>query len=147
MAAYRVKESLGFLVNWAGRSLSTRLSRNFTEAGYDVTPEQWGLLGFLWERDGQTQRELCQATGKDKGTITRLVHGMEKRDLVVRVPDKRDLRNKLIYLTHRGQELREVLVPPAEHCLELAQAGVSPQDLAACKKVLRRVIENLGTID
>lgn len=143
----RLNDSLGFLVSRAHRVLFNRLSRTFSRAGFDVTPEQWGLLSLLWNRNGQTQRELCQALGKDKATITRLVHGLEKRSLVVRVPSESDQRTKQIHLTYRGRELREELVPLVEDCLALAQAGIADRNLAACKNVLRQVIFNLEPVE
>ena len=144
---YQVEDSLGFLVSRANRALFNSLSRNFSAAGFDVTPEQWGLLSLLWERNAQTQRELCQASGKDKATITRLVHGLEKRSLVVRVPSESDLRTKQIHLTFRGKELRKELVALVRGCLGRAQGGISDRDLAVCKKVLRRVTANVEPAD
>ena len=91
-----LNNSLGYLVNHAARTLVNGLSKNFAEAGWDVTAEQWRVLVNLWDKDGRTQQELSQATGKKKTSITRLIHGMEKRNLVVRVPDQRDRRQNLI---------------------------------------------------
>ena len=39
-------------------------SRNFRQNGVEITPEQWTVLLFLWEKDGVTQQELCNATFK-----------------------------------------------------------------------------------
>jgi len=139
----QLNSSLGYLVYRAGRALVNGLSKSFTAAGYDVTVEQWRVMVNLWKRDGQTQQELSQATGKKKTSITRLIHGMEKRNLVVRVPDKNDRRHNLIYLTHKGKQLQNDLMALAQHNLAIAQTGIAPRDLEQCKKVLSRVIGNL----
>ena len=139
----RLDDSLGYLVNRTARALVNRLSENFSRAGFDVTPEQWRVLVNLWAEDGRTQQALSQATDKKKTSITRLIHGMVKRSLVVRVPDGSDRRQNLIYLTHKGRQLQSGLSVQAKKTLDQAQAGINPQDLAVCKQVLRQVIKNI----
>lgn len=50
-------------------------------------------------KDGVTQQELCNATFKDKPSMTRLIDNMERQHLVVRISDKKDRRTNLIHLT------------------------------------------------
>ncbi len=45
-------------------AINRKLSRNFRQNGLEITPEQWTVLIFLWEKDGVTQQELCNATFK-----------------------------------------------------------------------------------
>jgi hypothetical protein len=42
---YFPEESLGFMTITAYRLLHSTLRRRLREAGADMTPEQWGLLG------------------------------------------------------------------------------------------------------
>lgn len=140
---YKSENSLGYLVGRAGRSIGVRLNRNFTEAGYDVTCEQWVLLANLWRSNGQSQQELAGISCKDKTSVTRLIDGLEKRNLVVRTPDKVDRRQKLIYLTNKGKEFQQELLHIVEKTLNEAQHNISAHDMDICKKVLCRVYENL----
>lgn len=70
-------------------AINRKLSRNFRQNGLEITPEQWTVLIFLWEKDGVTQQELCNATFKDKPSMTRLIDNMERQHLVVRISDKK----------------------------------------------------------
>jgi len=140
---YDIDGSFGTIVHWAERALINRLQQNFGAAGFDITVEQWRVLVNLWNREGQSQRELAEATHKDKTGITRILHGMERRDLVVRIPDKADQRNKLIYLTRKGRELQKALVQYTQKTLDEALGGLSEEETEACKAVLSRVIRNL----
>ena len=36
-------------------AINRKLSRNFRQNGVEITPEQWTVLLFLWEKDGVTQ--------------------------------------------------------------------------------------------
>ena len=59
-------------------AINRKLSRNFRQEGIDISPEQWTILLSLWEKDGVTQQELCNATFKDKPSMTRLIDNMER---------------------------------------------------------------------
>ncbi len=140
---YQIDDSLGYIVGTASRAMVNRLNRNFAEGGFDVTVEQWAILVHLWQQDGQFQQQLAICSFKDKTSITRLIDGLEKRNLVVRIPDRLDRRQKLIYLTAKGRELRGALVKIALQSLQEAQQGICPEQLAICKEVLRQVSQNL----
>ena len=61
-------------------AISRKLHRNFRQNGIEISPEQWTILLSLWEKDGITQQELCNATFKDKPSMTRLIDNMERQD-------------------------------------------------------------------
>ena len=75
--------------------------------GMNLTIEQWSVLYHLWKQDGISQQELCNATFRDKPSITRLVDNLEKLNLVKRVASENDRRINKIYLTKQAQKLQE----------------------------------------
>lgn len=141
---YNLEESLGYLIGRAGRAMANRLNQNFEKAGFDVTCEQWAVLMNLWHKNGQSQKDLAGVTCKDKTSITRLIDGIEKRNLVVRIPDKKDGRQKLIYLTNKGKEFQQKLLQLVKKTLGEAQGSINIQDLETCKSVLKQVVRNLS---
>ncbi len=126
----------------ATRSLGALVNRNFAQAGYDVTCEQWSVLVNLGKKNGQSQQELAGLICKDKTSVTRLIDNMEKHSLVVRIPDKNDRRQKLIYLTKKGQDLQEKLVIVIQKTLIEAQKSIKIKDIETCKSVLHQIYEN-----
>ena len=142
--SYNIEESLGYIIGRSGRAMANRLNHNFEKAGHNVTCEQWAVLINLWHKNGQNQTELAGITCKDKTSITRLIDGMEKRNLVVRIPDKKDGRQKLIYLTNKGKELQQRLLHLVKKTLQEAREGINETDLKTCKDVLRQVARNLS---
>jgi DNA-binding MarR family transcriptional regulator len=143
---YKLQESLGYIIGLARRAVANRVNHKLEKAGHDVTCEQAAILMNLWQKNGQSQKELAGCVCKDKASITRLIDGMEKRDLVVRMASKGDGRQKLIYLTSKGKELRQKLVVVLDKTIEDAQRGIKAQDLKICKDVLRQVTDNLSKI-
>jgi DNA-binding MarR family transcriptional regulator len=90
------------------------------------------------------QQELCNATFRDKPSITRLVDNLEKLDLVKRVSDGRDRRINKVFLTKNAEALEERSMALAEETLNDALAGVSQEQIEMCKEVLQRVYDNLS---
>lgn len=123
-------------------AINRKLLRNFRDNELDITPEQWTVLLFLWERDGVSQQELCNATFKDKPSMTRLIDHMEKQGLVVRIASRDDRRANLIYLTRQGRDLEECTGRVANRTLKEALEGLTTEELRISQEVLRKVFSN-----
>lgn len=141
---FRIDQQLIFAIlnGKVSTAINRKLSRNFRQAGIDITPEQWTILLSLWEKDGITQQELCNATFKDKPSMTRLLDNMEKQHLVVRISDKKDRRTNLIYLTKTGRELESQSYKIANVTLEEALKGIPIEELKIGQEVLRKIFTN-----
>lgn len=102
-----------------------------------------GVLTILWHKDGISQQDLVNMIHKAKSSITRLLDNMENRNLVVRIPDEHDKRNRLIYLTRKGRSLREALEDILQDTLQKATDGLTPDEIQTTKKVLTQLHFNL----
>lgn len=138
-------DSLVFLTNRVGRLLSNVIRKKLEEEeGPQVLQStHLGVLVDLWMQDGVRQQDLAVSTIKDKGTITRTLNFLEQENLVVRVTDRSDKRNKRIYLTHKGKELQHQLMPYAELATTGATENISADELRTCKDVLVKLYKNL----
>lgn len=139
----RLDNSLGYLLNRAGKAMGGMLSRNFKTAGFDLSLEHWVVLAKLWRQDGQNQQELGNQCVKDKATMTRLIDFMEGQGWLARTPDPNDRRSRLIHTTQSGIALRESLLPIVYQSLDQASEGIDPEELETCKRVLSRLHLNL----
>lgn len=137
-------DSIVFLTNRVGRLLSKTIQKSLNNSEAEMLPTQIGVMVDLWMKDGVRQQDLAVATIKDKGTIARALVQMEQRNLLVRVPDDKDKRNKRIYLTHKGKALKEELIPYTKATTKEACEGISEADLAICKSVLAKMYHNLN---
>ncbi|MBX3044735.1 MAG: MarR family transcriptional regulator [Candidatus Kapabacteria bacterium] len=135
--------SVGFFIGYVSNSMRNSLTRIFQENGYDITHSQWLILMMLWMKDGRRQNELTELVYKEKTTITRLIDNMEKKNLLIRVPDLQDKRNKYVYLTNSGKELRDKLTPMVLNLNKKASEGLSDEELVNLKSVLTKIHNNL----
>ncbi len=141
---FKKGELYSFITGKASTAIARRLQKNLKQAGMDITIEQWSVLYQLWKEDGQSQQQLCDATFRDKPSITRLVDNLEKVRLVKRVASKNDRRINLIYLTKEAQSLQEKTMEIANQTLNEALAGVTNGQIEIAKEVLQQVYNNLS---
>ncbi|MFM2139698.1 MAG: hypothetical protein RJA57_2005 [Bacteroidota bacterium] len=140
---FRKGELYSFITGKASTAIARRLQKKFNSAGLNLTIEQWSVLYHLWKKDGISQQELCNATYRDKPSITRLVDNLEKLHLVKRVPSDDDRRINLIFLSRSAHKLQEEAMKLAEETLNEALETVPADKVEVCKEVLQIVYDNL----
>src|SRR5882757_2854045 len=140
---FKKGELYSFVTGKASTAIARRLQKKFNNAGLNLTIEQWSVLYHLWKQEGMSQQELCNATFRDKPSITRLVDNLEKLQLVKRVASADDRRINQICLTKTGLRLQEQSMTIAEDTLNEALNGVPAEQVDICKGVLQLVYDNL----
>ncbi|MCF6248156.1 MAG: MarR family transcriptional regulator [Desulfobacula sp.] len=142
-----IDSSIAYLVGRTSRSIIKRLTKKFFDAGFDVSYEQWSILVHLYRKDGQTQQELSNIAVKDKAAITRLLNVLEKKNIVLRIPDRNDKRSKLVYLTNKAKEFKTELIAVVEELLEEAKTDVSQEEMEQCKVTLNKIFSNFDRLN
>ncbi len=138
------KKEVGFHANRTGRLMAKHLTKIFSDKGVDLNGDQWPILLHLWLEDGRNQQDLAVSIFRDKATVARNIHFLERENLVVRVTDENDKRNKKIYLTHKGKELESKVMPMALQMKQKALDGIDPKEIEICNKVLELIYNNLN---
>lgn len=139
--------SIGYLVGRLSRAIIKRLSKKFQDAGIDVSYEQWSILVHLYRQDGQTQQALARIAVKDKAAVTRLLNGLEKKNIVLRIPDRNDKRSNFIYLTNKAKELKPRLIGFVEEMLAEAGQGIDPDEMSRCRATINNIFTNFDRLN
>lgn len=139
-------DSLGYLINRAGKMMANTAQAKLREKGLVLAHEHMILLFMIWRQDGINQKELVGNIIKDKSTITRGLGALEKHNLIIRITDEKDKRNKRIFLTNKGKLIKKEIKPLMEEVNESAAKKISKKDLTICKKVLTQIYENLANL-
>lgn len=124
-------------------AINRKMYRNFRKAGIDITPEQWAVLSFLWRQDGVSQQRLCDATFKDKPSMTRLVDNLVKQELVERRATPADRRSNLIFLTPKGESIKDVANTAVNETMHYALAGIDEEGMNQVRAILKIVFNNI----
>jgi DNA-binding MarR family transcriptional regulator len=134
----RPASSVGYQVNRLARLFEAALRQNI--AAYGVVPGQFPALLALYERDGRTQRELCQVASVDQSTMAKTLARMRRDGLVREEADPGDGR---YYLTPRARALEPELAAAGHEVIAVATRGIPAARLAAFDQTLADMADNL----
>lgn len=144
-AAYDREQSAGYLVTVASRLFASVLRERLADLG--VTPAQVSIILWLHERDGLTQKDLCERAAIEQPSAAEMLARMERLGLVSRTRDPEDGRRFLYHLTVAARDRVAALEADAAAGNRAALAGVPAGEAAIFLSVLRRVIDNLKGSD
>lgn len=110
---------------------------------YDLTFEQIVVLHILELEDGLNLGMVADRADRERTTISRMVDGLEKRNLVLRVPDKQDKRQKLLYLTTLGKERLVDMAPLGEKFHSILYGEIKKEDIENTLLTLKKMLHNI----
>ena len=145
-SVFPIDRSPGYIIHCTDMRMKAGLARSLKKNGFDITPEQWGVLSRLWEIEGLNQRALSEKVDKDRANITRILNILEKNHLIRRLPDPNDKRSQRIHLTKAGRALQEKITPIVNNFLEECFKGMSQQKIDTFLSVHRQIYKNLKTL-
>ena len=134
---YDFEQTIGFLLAKAHQRGYALFKERLTP--FKLTPQQFGLLAFLWQQDALTQAELSDTTGIDRTTMGGLIDRLAKDGLVQRIPHPDDRRAYRICLTERGKSLEDELCPLAREVRERFLTGLSPDEQETLRALLKKL--------
>ena len=113
-------------------------------SSFGVSTGQWPLLLQLWEQDGLSQKNLSRKVGIEEATTTNTIKRMERDGLIHRSRSSKDRREIIVYLTQKGHELKDDLLPFVQEVNALSTHGMAPQDKARLNSLLSYIIARLS---
>jgi DNA-binding MarR family transcriptional regulator len=137
------EESLGFWIYRTYSQANNLLRRTFQAKGYDLTPEQWGVLRRLRQQEGMNQSQLGESMFKDRHNITRLLNLLEKRGFIERRADETDKRIYRVFLTEAGREEEKKAGTIVKSHRETLFGNLGAEDVAAMQRILEHIVGNI----
>jgi DNA-binding MarR family transcriptional regulator len=145
-SVFPIDNSPGFIINRLARELNACLYRAFRGGGFDITAQQWAVLNRLWEKEGLHQSALAERTTKNRHNMTRILAHLEQKEYVFRKTDKWDRRLMRVYLTKKGKQLQDKLIPIAQETLRTVFGALSRNDIKTLRRIHAKIIGNLETL-
>jgi DNA-binding MarR family transcriptional regulator len=139
---YTVEKSIGFIIYRTALAMKAALQRTLKERGFDITPEQYGILHVLWEEEGLSQREIGNILFKDKPNVSRMLDALERKRLIFRQPTNR--RRYAVFLTEEGKGLTEKILPIGLELRDKAINGLLVREVEALENTLNKIYGNFS---
>jgi Transcriptional regulators len=140
---YNLDRSLGYLTVSTNRLMSAYFRKRLSDAGLEITAEQWGVLCQLWNEGGGSQDGLATRLCLEKSSLSRVLDTMERKGLVRRERDPLDARKKILRATPAAGVLQAPCKKVADEVMCEILKDCDPGELEACLKVLGQVQQTI----
>jgi DNA-binding MarR family transcriptional regulator len=135
------QDSLARLIGLARRRLKQAVGARV--ARYGLSPQQFWVMVFLEQADGQTLTQVCERLRADPPTASRIVSALTRRGLVKPVRDAADRRRTLLRLTAAGRRMGAELQPLAAEVRGAVERDLDRAEAAELRRLLNKVIDSL----
>jgi DNA-binding MarR family transcriptional regulator len=133
---------LPYLVNRVGTIIADQFGAEAL-ASHGLSIAMWRVMAVLASAGQQRQIDLAELTSTDASTLSRLVSRLIRMGLVTRTRSANSNREVVVKLSAKGTALVGLLIPIARGYEAAAIAGITPSELAALKRSLRRMYGNM----
>jgi DNA-binding MarR family transcriptional regulator len=139
---YSIEKATGFIIYRTALAMRGAFERTLKEQGFDITPEQCGILNLLREEEGLSQKEIGHVLFKDKPNISRMLDILERKRLILR--QATDRRKYSIFLTEEGKEVIDKVLPLKLQLGERLFNGLLAREIEALESILNKIYRNIS---
>jgi Transcriptional regulators len=138
----KLEDVLYYLIEKTNKVIRRYSQVRFSEAGIEVTVDQWLVLKKISDSERITQIELANALFKDRASITRILDLLlEKR--LVKKEEGTDKRSYELALTPNGQKFMEQALVIVKNVRKKGIELMSEKEQEQLKNSLLKIIKNL----
>ena len=134
------ESSLG-LVRWIG--LTQRKGADEWARERNLTIEQAFCLGWLIENPGAIQREVAEVTHTSAASVSSLLQGLERRELVQRRTEPGSERTKRVYATAQAADLVAGFEQAMAATDEQILSPLTEQERQTLHELLTKIVKQL----
>ncbi|NSZ15381.1 MarR family winged helix-turn-helix transcriptional regulator [Agrobacterium vitis] len=133
--------------------LVSQLAKEFARAlqvraeGLGFSAGQFPILLELWEEQGLTQKQLLERVAVEQATMANTLSRMERDGLIERKPHPNDRRAQLVFLTAKGEGLRDQAISAACEADDALFHGFRRFEKELLLEFIRQALENARSSD
>ena len=151
MKEYNLDKIVNHKIATVAVLLKRQAFRLIADNNLEITPEQWVLLYYLWEKDGLSIGELATKSKKDFGNVTRIVEKLIKSGYVEKLKSKTDSRKSNVYILPKADSIKNKIMKCWVESSEISLKGISENEqkilLDLLQKVENNIIENNNRLE
>lgn len=120
-----IEQVLFYTLDKAIKTYRQFAQRRLTEAGFDITIDQWLVLNSIATHEGISQLEIAERVFKDAASVTRIIDLLIKKDLLERAAHESDRRRFTLEITKEGKSLMRNISKIVDQNRRTALQGIS----------------------
>ncbi len=133
-----------FKIDTTIKKIRNALQKQFNDAGFDLTVDQWVVLDHIARNPGISQNTLSEITTKDAPTVTRIIDLLSQKGLAERRMADTDRRKFLVFLTEAGQVKYDDVLPVVSAMRRKGWGDLSDDDYQHFVKIMDSIYQNMS---
>ena len=113
-------------------------------APYDLTPTQFKILKYLYDHDNVIGMDIQNAYSMTNPTVTGIIQNMESGGWIERVPNPNDSRSKIIKLTKKSLDKKEILYNLGENLEKEFTKNLNKDEQKELLNLLDKMMEGIN---
>ncbi|AQG78032.1 MarR family winged helix-turn-helix transcriptional regulator [Spirosoma montaniterrae] len=138
------KRAYFFKIDTTIKKIRNALQKQFNDAGFDLTVDQWVLIDHLYRNPGISQNMLAEMTTKDAPTVTRIIDLLSQKGLTERRMAEDDRRKFSVYLTEAGEAKYSEVLPVVSAIRRKGWGDLSDDDYQHFVRIMDQIYQNFS---
>jgi DNA-binding MarR family transcriptional regulator len=133
-----------FKIDTTIKKIRSFMQKGLTDAGIDLTVDQWVVLDHIKPKPGISQNDLATDTAKDAPTVTRILDLLVEKGLLRRQMADDDRRKFNIFLTDEGEKLHQKAFEIIGECRKKSWDDLTDEDYDALVRIMDTIYKNVS---
>ena len=138
----KLEDVLFYLLEKTNKVIRRYSQVRFSEAGIDITVDQWLVLKKISDSERITQIELANAIFKDRASVTRILDLLLEKKLVHKESGK-DKRSYELTLTSAGEKFMEQALTIVKGVRKKGTEAMSEKEQEQLRSSLQKIVNKL----
>lgn len=117
-------------------------AKHMQRNGVDLTPVQFAAMDAISTYPGIDQASVAAKIAYDRATIGGVIDRLEQKGYVRRTICKRDRRAREVWLTDKGQEIFDQILPVVTALQDEVLPGLNPEERTRFMELASKAIDN-----
>jgi DNA-binding MarR family transcriptional regulator len=141
-APIQLETFLPYRLNLLATEVSQTLARAYGEK-FGISIPEWRVIATLGQFGSITAREIGLHSRMHKTTVSRAVSALERRKLILRRPNKEDMREAFLAMTESGRAVYFDIVPMARNFADSLCEGLNAEERRVLEGLINRLQERV----
>jgi DNA-binding MarR family transcriptional regulator len=133
-----------FKIDTTIEKIRNALQKQFNEAGFGLTVDQWVIIDHLYRNPGISQNTIAEMTTKDAPTVTRIIDLLSQKGLTERQMADTDRRKFLVFLTEAGEAKYSEVLPIVSAMRRKGWGNLSDDDYQQFIRIMDSIYTNVS---
>lgn len=139
-----LRDTIGFQASLLTSQLRKNVVEILSQSQINLNPDDVGILSLLMKNESMTMTELAESLQKDNANMTRMIRGLEMRNLITKKRDEVDKRVSRVMLTEAGLNEVNSAWQLMEGLITQSIMGISREEHDLTSDVLKKINANLN---